>query len=381
MRTPKLPLNLCALTLLLILPSLAFSADEAKAAAPKMPAPKADVYIVPSAQSLPVMLKYPAEVKSQQNVKVVARVTGVLQEKSFTEGQAVKAGDVLFKIEDTIYKAKVDAASASVKMSEATLANATRNWERTKTLYTNKAISQEKRDSALATFDEASASLALAKAQLHQAQIDLDYTKVKAPISGMTSMKKVDIGDFVSASNATSLVEITQNAKVYVEFSMPLSDYTNIKSKLWALPENGKLPAAIEVDNKPTSKVGIVDFMDANVNKSTGTVQMRAMVENADNVLLPGSFVRVVLNDIVQKNVITIPQKAVLQNPLGKIVFIEANGHVGVKPVVLGNETGDKYIIMGGPLQSGDKVIINNFFRLKPGGEVLIDKTINEQGK
>ncbi|MDD2384308.1 MAG: efflux RND transporter periplasmic adaptor subunit [Sulfurospirillaceae bacterium] len=380
MRTPKLTLSLCALTLLL-LPSLAFSADEAKATPPKMPAPKADAYIVPSAQSLPIMLKYPAEIKSQQNVKVVARVTGVLQEKYFTEGQNVKAGDLLYKIEDTIYKAKVDAANASVKMNDATLANATRNWERTKTLYANKAISQEKRDAALAAFDEATAALSLAKAQLHQAQIDLDYTKVKAPISGTTGMKKVDIGDFVSAASATSLVEITQNAKVFVEFSMPLSDYTNIKSKLWALPENGKLHAAIEVDNKPTTKVGIVDFMDANVNKDTGTVKMRAIVENADSVLLPGSFVRVVLNDIVQKNVITIPQKAVLQNPLGKIVFIEANGHVGVKPVVLGNETGDKYIVMGGPLQSGDKVIINNFFRLKPGGEVLIDKTINEQGK
>jgi membrane fusion protein (multidrug efflux system) len=113
MRTPKLTLSLCALTLLL-LPSLAFSADEAKATPPKMPAPKADAYIVPSAQSLPIMLKYPAEIKSQQNVKVVARVTGVLQEKYFTEGQIVNAGDLLYKIEDTIYKAIVDAAIASV---------------------------------------------------------------------------------------------------------------------------------------------------------------------------------------------------------------------------------------------------------------------------
>lgn len=378
MRTPKSTLILCTLALL-SLPSFAFAED--KATPPKAPAPKADAYIVPSAQSLPIMLKYPAEIKSQQNVKVVARVTGVLQEKYFTEGQQIKAGDLLYKIEDTIYKAKVDAASASVKMNEASLANATRNWDRTKTLYTNKAISQEKRDASLAAFDESTAALALAKAQLHQAQIDLDYTKVKAPISGTTGMKKVDIGDFVSATSATTLVDITQNATVYVEFSMPLSDYTNIKSKLWALPENGKLHAAIEVDNKLTTKVGMVDFMDANVNKDTGTVKMRAAVENADNLLLAGSFVRVVLNDIVQKNVITIPQKAVLQNPLGKIVFVETNGHVDVKPVVLGNETGDKYIVIGGPLQSGDKVIINNFFRLKPGGEVLIDKTINEQGK
>lgn len=194
-------------------------------------------------------------------------------------------------------------------------------------------------------------------------------------------IKKVDIGDLVSSNPPTTLVEITQNNKVFVEFSMPLSDYTNIKSNLWVIPKEGKLPIAIEIDNKPIAKVGMVDFMDANVDKNTGTVKMRAIVENEDNFLLPGSFIRIVLNDVVQQNVITIPQKAVLQNTMGKIVFVEENGHVGVRPVVLGNETGDKYIVVGGPLKSGDKVITNNFFRLKPGGEVVIDQTINEQGK
>lgn len=380
MRTSNKTVILSTLALL-ILPSLAFSEEAKSNAAPKMPTPKADVYVVPQAQVLPIMLKYPAEVKSLQNVKVVARVTGVLEEKYFTEGQKVKQGDVLYKIEDSLYKAKVDEASATLKMNEAALDNATRNWERVKTLYASKAIAQEKRDAALFTFDQAVAAISLAKAQLHQAQIDFNYTKVKAPISGTIGMKKVDIGDFVSANPVTTLIEITQNSKVYVEFSMPLSDYTNIKNKLWSIPANGKIGASIEVDNKPSSKVGVVDFMDVNVNKDTGTVKMRVVVDNSDDVLLSGSFVRVILSDIVQKNVITIPQKSVLQNPLGKIVFIEDKGRVGVRPVVLGNETGDKYVVIGGPLTSGDKVITNNFFRLKPGDEFVIDQTINEQGK
>ncbi|MBV5278999.1 MAG: efflux RND transporter periplasmic adaptor subunit [Campylobacteraceae bacterium] len=380
MRTSKKTVILSTLALL-ILPSLALSEEAKSNVANKMPTPKADVYVVPQAQVLPIMLKYPAEVKSLQNVKIVARVTGVLEEKYFTEGQKVKQGDVLYKIEDSMYKAKVDAASATLKMNEAALDNATRNWERVKTLYASKALSQEKRDAALLAFDQAVAGLSLAKAQLHQTQIDFNYTKVKAPISGTIGMKKVDIGDFVSADSATILIEITQNSKVYVEFSMPLSDYTNIKNKLWSIPSNGKIGASIEVDNKPSSKVGMVDFMDVNVNKDTGTVKMRVVVDNDDDVLLSGSFVRVILNDIVQKNVITIPQKSVLQNPLGKIVFIEDKGRVGVRPVILGNETGDKYVVIGGPLSSGDKVITNNFFRLKPGDEFVIDQTINEQGK
>ena len=346
---------------------------------PKMPTPKADAYVVPQAQILPVILKYPAEIKSFQNVKVVSRVLGVLEEKHFTEGQKVKQGDLLYKIEDSIYKAKVDQANASVKINESALDNATHNWERARTLYDAKALSQEKRDAALTTYEQAIGSLALSRAQLQQALIDFNYTRVKAPISGTVGIKKVDIGDLVSSNPPTTLVEITQNNKVFVEFSMPLSDYTNIKSHLWTIGE--KPSASLEINNKMTEKVGMVDFMDANVHKETGTVKMRVIVENSDELLLPGSFVRVVLNDIVQKNMITIPQKSVLQNPMGTIVFIEENGHIGVRPVVLGNEIGDKYIVIGGPLKSGDKVITNNFFRLKPGGEVVIDKTINEQGK
>ena len=108
---------------------------------------------------------------------------------------------------------------------------------------------------------------------------------------------------------------------------------------------------------------------------------MRAIFDNKDGYLMHGQFIRVITNNIIQTNIVTIPQKAVLQNPLGTIGFIEDHGHVGVRPVVVGNVSGDKFIIAGGPLKSGDKVIINNFFRLKPGGEVVVDKTINKQGK
>lgn len=352
-----------------------------QAEAPKMPTPKADIYIIPEAQSLPVLLKYPAQIKSFKNVTVVSRVLGVLQIKHFTEGQKVQEGDLLYEIEDDIYLAKVDAAKASLEMSQASLDYATKNWERTKKLFLSKAISEEKRDSTFSSYQQASAALSLAKAQLRQAQIDLDYTKVKAPISGTIGLKQVDVGDLVSSNPPTKLIDITQNDRVFIEFSMPLSDYKNIKNNLWTIPQDAKIKVSLEMANKLREKTGIVDFMDVNVNKETATLKIRAIFDNNDGYLMPGSFVRIIMNDIVQKNVITIPQKAVLQNPLGTIVFVEESGHVAVKPVVIGEETGDKYIVSGGPLKSGDKVIVNNFFRLKPGGEVVVDKTINNQGK
>lgn len=350
-------------------------------ASPSMPTPKADIFVVQAPQKLPITLKYPAQINAYKSVKVVSRVLGVLEKKYFTEGQQVKKGELLYKIEDSSYQAKVEAAKANVKMNEASLENATRNWNRIKKLYASKAVSQETRDAALSAFSQAEAALSLAKAQLMQAQIDLNYTEVKAPIGGIVGLKQVDVGDLVTQTPPMTLVNITQNDKVYVEFSMPMSDYTNIKNKLWSLPVDNKMSVSLEIDGKPYSQIGIVNFIDVNLNKDTSTVKFRAVFDNNNGYLMPGSFVRVVINDISEKNVIMIPQKAVLQNPLGTIVFIVEKGKVAVRPVFVENEAGDKFTIKPGTLKTGDKVIINNFFRLKPGANVQIDKTVNAQGK
>ncbi len=369
-------LSTICLTLLLTLTSL--QADGKKR---EMPTPKADIYIVPSPQALPIRLEYPAQILPYKNINVVARVFGVLQKKQFQEGQKVKKGDMLYKIEDSIYKARVEAANASLKMSKATLDDTKSKWTRVEKLYSSRVITQEKRDTALFAYNKALAFLSLSKARLKQAQIDLDYTVVKAPISGTIGLKKVSVGDYVSATPPTKLVEITQNDRVFVEFSMPLSDFGNIKSKLWSIPSSGKLNITLKSNPRAAKRVGVVDFIDVKADLKTSTLKMRAVVENEDGYLVAGNFTRVIITDIVQQNVITIPQKALLQNPLGTIVFIEKGGHVGVKPVIVGDTTGDKFIVTGGPLKSGDRVIVNNFFRLKPGGKVVVDKTINKQGE
>jgi membrane fusion protein (multidrug efflux system) len=342
------------------------------------PAPKADVYVVPAAKDLPLKLTYPAQILSAKSVSVVARVSGVLEQKLFEEGSFVEKGAKLYKIEDSIYKAKVDAASASVEVAKAVLSNADRTWKRTKALYAKKVVSQEARDNALSAFEQATASLALAKANLKQAKIDLAYTNVTAPISGIIGMKLVDVGDYVSAAVGTKLISITQNDKVHVEFSMPLSDYMNIKNGIWSLPQDNKIKVSLIIDDKPVQKSGVIDFIDINANKNTATVKMRAVIDNSDKYLIPGSFARVVTEDIYQKDVISVPQKAVLQNPQGTIVFVEQNGVAGVKPVIIGKESGDKFVVAGGPVQSGDRVIVNNFFRVKPGQPLVVDKIINQ---
>ncbi len=374
--------NIKQITSILVLSSLICATNIFAEAPPsKMPAPKADIFIVEQPSNLAISLKYPASVKAFKNVQVVARALGILEKKYFTEGQEVQKGDMLYQIEDDIYLARVEAAKASLQMGEASLNNNTRNWNRVKKLFKQKVISQEKRDVALSAYQQSLATVSLAKAQLKQAQIDLSYTKVNAPISGVVGLKQVDIGDLVSNNPPSKLVEITQKNKVFVEFSMPMSDYKNIKNNLWSVENNDNIRVDLEIDGKLLKKVGIVDFVDVNTNNQTSIVKMRSVFDNNDSFLMPGQFIRVITKNIIQKNVITIPQKAVLQNPLGTIVFVENNGTVGVRPVILGNVSGDKYIVAGGPLKSDDRVIINNFFRVKPGAKVVVDKIINRQGK
>jgi len=160
------------------------------AQAPAMPAPKADVYVVPQAQDLAISLKYPAEIKAYKKVQVVSRVLGTLEKQYFTEGTSVKQGDVLYKIEDGIYKAKYDAALATVNMNQASLDNASRNWDRIKKLYAQQAISEEKKDSALATYEQALAALALAKALLNKMAKQVPY-KVLSTLSTSTQTKRL----------------------------------------------------------------------------------------------------------------------------------------------------------------------------------------------
>lgn len=361
-------------TSILLLSSMLVSSAQANGA-PN--APKADIFVVENAKDIAIKLKYPAVVKPYKKVEVIARVLGTLKKKNFIEGQKVNKGDTLYEIEDDIYLAKVNEAKASLKMNEATFNNAKINWERVKKLFKQKAVSKEKRDNSLSLYEQSLASVALAKAKLHQAQIEYNYTKVKAPISGITSLKKIDVGALVQA-NVTKLVEITQNNKVYANFSIPMSDYRKIKSNLWTTKNNENLKLNLEINGQITQIEGVVDFTDVNIDARTSIVKMRAVFDNKDDLLMPGQFVRVIINNLQQEKTISVPQKAVLQNPMGTVVFVEKDGIATVKPVVVQSERDKNFIIKKGFLTPGDRVIVNNFFRIQPGSKVIADKIVNK---
>ncbi len=344
-----------------------------------MPLLSVDVYRVPAAKDIPVELEYPARTKSVSSVTLIARVSGILQEKRFTEGRPVKKGDLLFKIEPDIYEAEAAAAHALFEQSLALLNKSERDWKRINSLFEAHVASEQDRDAALSAYEIAKASVSAAKARLQQAVIHLNYTDVKATSSGIAGLRGVDVGNFVSSG--TSLVTLTQTDPIYVDFSFPdinfLKTKYELKSGAWS--KIGKtLTAWLMTDNGKYGKKGVVSFLDTNIDEKTASVKARATFFNPEGEILPGQFVRIKIEGLKRKNTIIVPQQSVIQNPEGTIVFIVEKGKIAVRPVVAGDSTGGNFIIEKG-LNPGDMVVVNNFFKIRPDIPVKTDKIINKE--
>ena len=340
----------------------------------ELPPLKVSTYEIKS-NDIEVSMEYPAKIKSIQQVNVVARVNGILEKKYFTEGSFVKEGEILYQIDSTRYEALMQEALADVEVKTATLKQATREWERIKILFEQDSTSQKERDSALSAYETAQASLKASQANLKKAQIDFGYTKVKAPISGLTSLNAQDLGSYVgSTTESMNLTTITQMNPIYVEFSLP--DIELFKKRFimnngnWNNISQAKLAVSLNFsDDSVYEQKGTLDFIDSFVNNETSTVKARATFLNPKNDLIPGLFVRVKIDGLVYKNAINIPQIAVLQDATGAFVYIAKENQAVKTPVKIGNIVNDTYIIDSG-LNEGDIVITNNLTKLKPGSSI-----------
>lgn len=350
----------------------------AQDAKPAMHVPKVDVYVVPEAKDTPVALEYPARINSVKNVTITSRVSGVLQKKFFVEGATIHKGDMLYKIEPDVYQAAYNSAKATLELESAKMQKAKKDWERADGLYKDKAISEQDKDSAYFAYETAKASVDVAKAELQRVSVDLNYTNVKATIDGVAGMKQVDVGDYVKEGSA--LLSITQTNPIFADFSIPNINTLKKKYRLengsWSNMQGADLKASLIVDGKVYEELGRVDFIDTRIDASTSTLKARAVFNNTPAKLIAGQFAKIKIMGVISKNSISVPQKAVLQNPLGTIVFVVVKGKVAVKPVKILDTAGQNFVVSG--VAPKDVVIVNNFFRAKPGAPVKIDKTINK---
>jgi membrane fusion protein (multidrug efflux system) len=341
----------------------------------QMPPPEVNVVVV-QARDLPATFEQVGQISGVRQVEVRPRVTGILQHWNYREGTAVAARASLFTIDPAPFRAAVARVEAELASAEARQAQAQRTAARLKPLYEARATSQRDYDDAVSAEQIAAADVKATRARLTEARLDLEYTRVEAPISGITSRALQSEGSLVQAQE-TLLTTISQIDPIHVIFSFTESEHLKftraVSDGRLALPKDGKFDVKLKLaDGSEYQRTGKVNFTDVRVNPDTGTIETRALVPNPDGLLRPGQFARVQLSGGVRLGAIAIPQRAVLEGPNTKIVLtVNAQGVVEPRPVEVGDWSGADWVITGG-LKPGDRVIVDGMVKARPGTPVKV---------
>lgn len=334
--------------------------------------------------TFPVSFEYVGQTQGSKDVEVRARVTGIIEKRLYTEGSFVKAGQPLFVIDARPYQAQVAAANADVARAQAQKAQADRELARLKPLAERKAIGQKEADDAASNADLAVAAVKSAQAKAAELSLNLGYTKVVAPISGLSGRAQKSEGSLATA-NETLLTTISQIEPIWIVFNVSENDQLRLNRAVAAgqlqLPKDNAYDVTVQLSDGSTfPRRGKINFADTRVNPATGTYEMRAEIPNADGALKPGQFVRVILRGAERRNALSVPQVAVLDGPQGKFVYVAAKDKDGKdiaqpRPVVVGDwvdANGTNQWIIDSGLAAGDKVIVNGVAKLMPGGPIKL---------
>ena len=321
-------------------------------------------------RDVPVSFDAVGRTEGSREVQVRARVAGILEKQLYTEGDSVKDGAVLFQIERAPFEIELASAKGALGQEVARLDLARKESERLKLLADRRAISQKEADQASSAVSQSTAAVQVAKARVRQAELNLSYTTVSAPIGGITGRAQQSIGSLVQPTNDSAvLTTLTRGDPLWVRFSLSEAEYATVRGT-----EAKELGVKLELaDGKPYPGEARINFAGSTVDAGTGTVQMRAEVVNPDLALLPGQFVRVKVIAGTQKAIV-VPQTAVMQNEGGRFVWLAGpDGKALQRPIRAGAWLGSDWIVLDG-LKPGDAVIVDNLVRLRPGAAVSVAK-------
>jgi membrane fusion protein (multidrug efflux system) len=337
-------------------------------------------------KSLPASFEYTGQTLGSREIEVRARVTGILQQRNFVEGGPVTKGQSLFTIDPAPFVAAALRAEADVASADARLTQAQNNAARLRPLYAEKAVSQKEFDDANSAEAIAAADLKAARARLTEAQLNLLYTRVESPATGIAGRAPRSEGSLVSGPDVL-LTNVTQIDPIWVSFGVPDNEQLRINSEQAAgrlqLPKDGSFEVSVKLaDGTVHAQPGRLNFSDVRVSGTTGTSDTRAEIPNPKGVLRPGQFVRVTLTGALRPNAVTVPQRAVLEGPQGKFVYVVgADSKAEPRPVQVGEWAGDDWIIQAG-LKPGEKVIVDGTARIfAPGSPVQVTDPQKAQEK
>jgi membrane fusion protein (multidrug efflux system) len=314
-------------------------------------------------KTVPLRIETIGQAEGSREIEVRARVAGILEKRVFQEGQRVKAGTKLYQIERIPFEIALTQALASLAQEQARNEQARREASRLQPLAEKQAVSRREYDDAASAVRSSDAALASAKARVREAELNLSYTSVTAPIAGITGRSIRSEGALVNAGSDSLLTTIMQTDPVWVRFSFSEAQY--------ALLRSGRLRQiqALSADGRTLSTLGKLNFSASNVDPRLGTIAMRAEFPNPDLSILPGQFVRAQVQ-IGERQAFLVPQVAVMQNDKGRFVWtINDEGKATPTPVKAAEWQGKDWVIESG-LKNGDAVIIDNLIKLRPGAAV-----------
>ncbi len=326
--------------------------------------------------TIDVTYDYAAQIAGFKDVEIRARVTGILQKRLYQEGGPVKSGQSLFQIDAAPFQTVLARAQANLASAEARAAQAERNLKRVQPLQETRAVSQREIDDAASLQQVAAAEVRAARTQVNEAQLNLRYTRVESPVTGIAGRSLKSEGSLVSGPDVL-LTTVSQVDRVYVIFGIPDSDQLAIRKGIdtgrLVLPADKKLIVNLKLgDGSTYGKTGKVDFSDIRINTLTGTVEARADLPNPDMLLRPGQFARVELSGAQRPAAIVVPQRAVLEGPKGKFVYtVNTKSAAEPRPVKVGAWQRESWVIEEG-LHAGDRVIVDGVMKIGPGAPVKV---------
>jgi membrane fusion protein (multidrug efflux system) len=338
--------------------------------------PPVEVTTVSAApQTTPATFEFTGKTESSRSVEIRARVEGYLDKIAYTEGDFVRTGQLLFQLDPQPFQAALDNARGDLARAEAQLANARATLARVKPLAKENAVSQKDLDDAVAAERGAQAQVQSAKAQVRTAELNLGYTTIRSPLNGLSSKSEFRQGSLVTPGASSLLTTVLQLDPIWVSFGAGENDVLKFRQQ----KASGQLKAAetLEVelvlaDGSVYPRRGRIDYVAPTIDRQTGTLVMRAEIPNPNRTLSPGQFVRVRIQGVERSNVIVVPQRAVMQGPQGKFVYVVgADNKAEVKPIQVGDFYGEQWIVNSG-LSGSEQVIVDGAIKVRPGAPVKV---------
>lgn len=342
---------------------------------PPPPVPQVSTVTVQT-EKIVLTAELPGRTSAFRVAEIRPQVNGLIQKRLFTEGSDVEAGQVLYQIDPAPFQAALDNAKASLARAEANLPSVKARADRFAELVADNAVSRQDYDDAVAALTAAKADIRYWEAMVEAARINLEYTSITAPISGRIGRSSVTDGAIVTAYQPLALATIQQLDPIYADMPQSTTELLRLQRRLEEglidRQENGRNTVnLIQEDGTPYPLEGTLQFSDITVDRTTGSVTLRALFPNPNGALLPGMFIKAVIREGVCEQAILIPQQGVSRDPKGNpyALIVDAESKAAFRPLTLDRAIGDRWLVAAG-LAAGDQLIVEGLLLLRPGMEV-----------